>query len=211
MIWKEDDVITWMDKTNDKIQQKKSELTVLDRNIGDGDHGINMARGFEKMMEQLRETTYSSVSATFKEIAMLMIRHIGGAAGPLYGTAFLRLSLVTENVNTIDTTVLANGIHAATSGIKQRGKAESGEKTLIDVWSPVAKYMNETDKINPTKLTQIAKEAMENTKDMQATKGRASYLRERSIGHIDPGAMSSYLLFQSFAEVLKGGSTTCHM
>lgn len=208
MIWKEVDIVSWMDKTNEKIQANKSELTILDRNIGDGDHGINMSRGFQKMADQLQETTYSSVSAILKDVAMLMIRHIGGASGPLYGTAFLRLSLATENVQTIDTTTLAKGFHAATAGIKQRGKAKSGEKTLIDVWSPVTKYMNDTEEINPRKLVQVAELAMENTEDMQAKKGRAAYLKERSIGHIDPGAMSSYLLFQSFAEVLEGGSTT---
>lgn len=204
--WTTEEIRQWMDKLNDNIQTNKQLLTKLDQAIGDGDHGINMARGFQKVVDKLHETTYTSISDILKDIAMSIISNVGGASGPLYGTAFLRLSAAVVNVKTMDQAVLSKGVTSAVAGIKQRGKAAIGEKTAIDVWEPVADYLAGRDDISPHELRKIAEEAMEETKDMQATKGRAAYLKERSIGHVDPGAMSSYFIFKSLAEVLEGGN-----
>ena len=205
MKWTTDEIIQWMDKTNEKIQTNKEYLSSLDRAIGDGDHGINMARGFKVVVEKIHDTSYANISQLLKDIAMTIIHHVGGASGPLYGTAFLRFSLATKQAEVIDTSIFAKGMMAAVAGLKQRGRAMVGEKTLIDVWEPVTLYIKETETIASNEIKRIAKEAMEKTKSLQATKGRAAYLKERSIGHVDPGAMSSYYMFLSLAEVLEGG------
>lgn len=207
MIWTVEDIISWMNKINEKMQTNKRELTLLDQKIGDGDHGINMSRGFEKAVGKLNHSTYDNVTEALKEVAMAIISNVGGASGPLYGTAFLRLSLATKNIQTIDSPVFANGITAAIAGMKQRGRVTTGEKTLIDVWEVVEEYLTSVDEIDTDKLKQVAEDAMNKTKAMRATKGRASYLKERSIGHIDPGAMSSYLIFVALAEVIERRKT----
>lgn len=204
MNWTVNDVIQWIEKANEKIQMNKQYLTQLDQAVGDGDHGINMSRGFRILVEKLQDTEYTSVTQALKDVAMTIISNVGGAAGPLYGTAFLRFSLVTDNKKELDETTLSKGMVAAVSGMKQRGRAAVGEKTLIDVWEPVAVYMEEVEMIVPDQIIKIAEQAMESTKEIKATKGRAAYLKDRSIGHIDPGAMSSYYILTAFAEVLQG-------
>jgi len=206
--WTVNDVIQWIEKANEKIQTNKQYLTQLDQAVGDGDHGINMSRGFRILVEKLQDTEYTSVTQALKDVAMTIISNVGGAAGPLYGTAFLRFSLVTDNKKELDETTLSKGMVAAVSGMKQRGRAAVGEKTLIDVWDPVAVYMEEAEMIAPDQIIKIAEQAMESTKDIKATKGRAAYLKDRSIGHIDPGAMSSYYILTAFAEVLQGADAS---
>lgn len=200
------DVIQWMEKANEKIQMNKTYLTKLDQAIGDGDHGINMARGFQVLVEKLQNTSYKTVAEVLKDVAMTIISHVGGAAGPLYGTAFLRFSLATGDEKEIDQAVFSKGMEAAVSGIKERGKANVGEKTLVDVWEPVATYIKEAENIQVDQMTDRAEQAMLSTKEKAATKGRAAYLKDRSIGHIDPGAMSSYYILKALAEVLQGGN-----
>lgn len=195
----------WLEKTNEKIQENKQYLTKLDQAIGDGDHGINMARGFHEVVHTINAKEYEHVSAVFKDTAMTVMSKVGGAAGPLYGTAFLRLSLSLKGKELVNYSALMNGLADAVTGIKQRGKAVAGEKTLVDVWEPVVRKMAALENIDPEKLVETAKTAMEQTKEMTATKGRAAYFKEKSIGHIDPGAMSSYYLFTALADVLKGG------
>jgi len=206
--WTVNDVIQWIEKANEKIQTNKQYLTQLDQAVGDGDHGINMSRGFRILVEKLQDTEYTSVTQALKDVAMTIISNVGGAAGPLYGTAFLRFSLVTDNKKELDETTLSKGMVAAVSGMKQRGRAAVGEKTLIDVWEPVAVYMEEAEMIAPDQIIKIAEQAMESTKEIKATKGRAAYLKDRSIGHIDPGAMSSYYILTAFAEVLQGADAS---
>ena len=208
MNWTVNDVIQWIEKANEKIQTNKQYLTQLDQAVGDGDHGINMSRGFRILVEKLQDTEYTSVTQALKDVAMTIISNVGGAAGPLYGTAFLRFSLVTDNKKELDETTLSKGMVAAVSGMKQRGRAAVGEKTLIDVWEPVAVYMEEAEMIAPDQIIKIAEQAMESTKEIKATKGRAAYLKDRSIGHIDPGAMSSYYILTAFAEVLQGADAS---
>lgn len=205
MNWTVDDIILWMNTINEKIHTNQRKLTELDKNIGDGDHGINMVRGFEKVVENVNGSTFTSISEVLKEVSMSIINSVGGASGSLYGTAFLRFSFATKDIQVMDVSVLAKGISAALSGMKQRGRATYGEKTMIDVWKAVGDYVTEVDVIDIDELKKVAEQAMYQTRKMCATKGRAAYLNQRSIGHIDPGAMSSYLIFLSLAEVLERG------
>ncbi|WP_101842923.1 dihydroxyacetone kinase subunit DhaL [Halobacillus sp. Marseille-P3879] len=197
------DVIVWMNKTNERIQKNKDYLTTLDQAIGDGDHGINMARGFKEVVSKLEGSEYSTSAETLKDTAMTLMSKVGGAAGPLYGTAFLKLSTSLKEKDPVDQTSFKNGLEEALEGLKQRGKADVGEKTLIDVWSAVIEVF--TDNYSPENLAETAERAMNQTKGIKATKGRASYLGERSVGHVDPGSVSSYFLFVALAETLKGG------
>src|SRR5699024_2342475 len=206
--WTVDDIILWMNVINEKIHTNQRKLTELDQNIGDGDHGINMMRGFEKVVKNVNGSTFTSISDVLKEVSMSIITSVGGASGPLYGTAFLRFSFATKGIKVMDVSVLAKGINAALSGMKQRGRATYGEKTMIDVWKEVGGYLSHVDVIDVDELKQVAEQAMYETKAMYATKGRAAYLKQRSIGHIDPGAMSSCLIFLSLAEVLERGKAS---
>lgn len=197
--------IIWFDKMNTKIQDNKEYLTELDQAIGDGDHGINMARGFSEVKKKLNEapSDYESVSDVMKDVAMTVMSKVGGASGPLFGTAFLKMSIAFKGLSSVDYLTFSKGIEEALNGMKQRGKADVGEKTLIDVWSPVVAQLNESTRFDADQIQLTAKEAMENTNNILATKGRASYLKERSVGHIDPGSASSYYLFEALSEILR--------
>ncbi|MEJ8764349.1 dihydroxyacetone kinase subunit DhaL [Oceanobacillus sp. HCA-5259] len=197
--------VKWMTLTNEKIQENKTYLTELDQAIGDGDHGINMARGFQEVEAKITATDYDNVSDLLKDVSMTLLSKVGGAAGPLYGTAFLKLSMAVKGSETLDFPKFKSGLAEALAGIKQRGKAEKGEKTLVDVWEPLVDYLNGQNSFNAAGFESVAKEAMEATKDFEAKKGRAAYLRERSIGHLDPGSVSSFYIFSSLVEVLKEG------
>nr|WP_245345428.1 dihydroxyacetone kinase subunit DhaL [Halobacillus andaensis] len=192
-----------MNKTNERLQSNKEYLTSLDQAVGDGDHGINMARGFNEVVQKIDGADYETVSDALKDVAMTLMSKVGGAAGPLYGTAFLKLSTSLKGKDSVDQESFKSGLEEALAGMKQRGKSDEGEKTLVDVWSPVIETF--TNSFNPEDLVQTAQTAMEKTKDMKATKGRASYLGDRSIGHLDPGSVSSFYLFESLAETVKGG------
>lgn len=198
------DVKAWLQKTNIKIQENKQYLTRLDQAIGDGDHGINMARGFQAVLDTINAQEYTSVSDILKDIAMTVMSNVGGAAGPLYGTIFFRSSLALKDKERVDYPEFVNGLKAGLAGLKQRGKSQVGEKTMIDVWEPVVSIMAETDEAQPTKMIETAKVALEKTAKTMATKGRAAYFKEKSIGHIDPGAASSYYLLSALADVLEG-------
>lgn len=195
------DFIAWMELTNEKIQQHKDYLTALDQPIGDGDHGINMARGFQEVVNKLQTKDYYEPSEVMKDVAMTLLSKVGGASGPLYGTAFLKLSMEVKGKASIDLQDLTNGIQAGLDGIKQRGRSTIGEKTLVDVWSPVVDALLKHDIYS---LMETAKNAMEETKNTIATKGRAAYFKDKSLGHIDPGSASSYYLFEALAETVKG-------
>ncbi|GGP06888.1 dihydroxyacetone kinase subunit DhaL [Oceanobacillus neutriphilus] len=192
----------WMVKANEYMQENKAYLTELDQAIGDSDHGINMSRGFQEVVKKLEQSSYDDVSAMLKDVAMTLMSKVGGASGPLYGTAFLKLSMAVKGKETVDKDDIAAGLDAAAQGVQQRGKSTTGEKTMVDVWAPIVTWWKEQDEIDAADLEKKAKEAMESTKPMKATKGRASYLKEKSVGHIDPGAASSYYIFKSLAEIL---------
>ncbi|WP_311406411.1 dihydroxyacetone kinase subunit DhaL [Liquorilactobacillus uvarum] len=177
----------WMDKFYHKIEENKDYLSELDTPIGDGDHGNNMMRGMEGVKQGLAKLQKPDLKTILKNIAMSLISKVGGASGPLYGTAFLEMAKKcgeTQDINVL--------INAALDGIKKRGGATEGDKTMVDVWSPVAQTNEITQK--------VIDDAIASTKDMLARKGRASYLGERSIGHLDPGAVSSGYLFTALLE-----------
>ncbi|HFH9946182.1 TPA: dihydroxyacetone kinase subunit DhaL [Streptococcus suis] len=183
--------LLWMETFNKKIQENKDYLSELDSPIGDGDHGGNMARGMAAVMQELTEKDYESADQVFKVVAMQLLSKVGGASGPLYGSAFMGITKASQAGAD-----LADTLQAGLDMIQKRGKAELGEKTMVDVWIPVIAALRENQ------LTvEVIHEAVQATKDIVATKGRASYVGERSIGHIDPGSFSSGLLFEAMLEV----------
>lgn len=181
----------WLLNFSAKINEKKQDLNDLDQAIGDGDHGSNMARGVHAVEEAIKNENHTSASEIMKKAAMAMVSKVGGASGPLYGTAFLEMAKV------IDTEELSTVLAAGLDGVKKRSKADADEKTMVDMWAPVVKALQEQ------KLTKdVINESVEATKELKATKGRASYLNEGSIGHLDPGSVSSsYLFFALLEEV----------
>lgn len=184
-------VLEWMKIFNDKIQENKEYLSALDTPIGDGDHGGNMARGMVAVMENLKDKNFETESDIFKVVSMQLISKVGGASGPLYGSAFMGITKASQSGVTF-----IEQLETGLEMIQKRGKAEVGEKTMVDVWIPVI------DALKTNSLTiKTIQEAVESTKEIQATKGRASYVGDRSIGHIDPGAYSSGLLFEALLEV----------
>lgn len=197
--------MAWMEATNERIQSNKEYLTTLDQAIGDGDHGINMARGFKEVMLKISASDYAVVSDLLKDVAMTLMGKVGGAAGPLYGTAFLKLSTAVKGKEYVDYESFTIGLEEALAGIKQRGKANEGEKTMVDLWVPVIQAMKGRDDFDSEVIASAADKAREKTKDVKATKGRAAYLGDRSIGHLDPGTISSYYLFDALAETVREG------
>lgn len=180
----------WISRFYEKIQNNKGYLSDLDAAIGDGDHGNNMARGMQAVTESLEKNETADTTQSLKLIAMALISKVGGASGPLYGTAFLEMVKASN-----DTKDLGELLQKALSGIEKRGGAQPNDKTMVDVWNKVV------SKADDSSLTNADIEAaVESTKDMVAKKGRASYLGERSVGHLDPGAVSSGYLFESLLE-----------
>lgn len=183
------DAKKWMLLFNEKIQDKQDFLSELDTPIGDGDHGGNMSRGMLAVVAELETQDFESAGALFKMVAMQLLSKVGGASGPLYGSAFLGLS------QKIDSDGLEVGLEAALANIQKRGQAQLGDKTMVDVWIPVLADLQE----NAVTVQKIA-DYVAATKDLQAKKGRASYVGERSVGHVDPGSYSSGLLFEAMLE-----------
>lgn len=180
----------WISRFYEKIQNNKGYLSDLDAAIGDGDHGNNMARGMQAVTESLEKNETADTTQSLKLIAMALISKVVGASGPLYGTAFLEMAKASN-----DTKDLGELLQKALSGIEKRGGAQPNDKTMVDVWNKVV------SKADDSSLTNADIEAaVESTKDMVAKKGRASYLGERSVGHLDPGAVSSGYLFEALLE-----------
>lgn len=175
----------------DEIIANKDYLTDLDRSIGDADHGVNMAKGFGFTKEAL-EADFDDYKTLFNKVATTLLSKVGGASGPLYGSFFMKFAASLKDVDELTRENLNQAFTAGVDGVKQRGKAEVGDKTMVDVLEPVAEALNAGKSFD--EVVQIAEESMEKTKDIKAKKGRASYVGDRSIGHIDPGAASSYIL-----------------
>jgi len=201
-------VIKVLDKIIEIIKENKEYLTELDSAIGDADHGINLERGFQAVKDKLATLTDSAdISTILKTVGMTLVSTVGGASGPLYGTAFMRAGQAVQGKDELTEEDIIKIFEAALNGIKERGKAEAGDKTMIDAIEPAYKALIDglNNKIElPEALNRAvnaAKEGMEYTKSISARKGRASYLGERSIGHQDPGATSSYLMIKAFADV----------
>lgn len=180
----------WMTLFTAQLLENKDYLSELDTAIGDGDHGNNLARGAAALNEAFASKEPEDVTALLKLTGMTLVSKVGGASGPLYGSAFISMAKASQ-----DSTDLAALLEAGLEGIQKRGKAEAGEKTMVDEWVPVI----EAVKANNL-TTDLIEDSVQKTKEMKATKGRASYLGERSVGHIDPGAMSSSYLFRTMME-----------
>lgn len=190
-----------------KIEAEKEYLTELDNEIGDGDHGINLARGFEAVEKKLPSLAGGDIGALLKGVGMQLVSTVGGASGPLYGTAFMKAGMACKGLTEIDGPAFVKAMEAAVDGIKMRGKATECEKTMLDALCPALKVLQ--DDVTAGKslkealqdAAQAAEKGVEYTKTIIATKGRASYLGERSLGHQDPGATSSLYLLQVLAEM----------
>ncbi len=192
----------WMYEIQKRMEVNKDQLTALDQAIGDGDHGINMERGFREVVKKINDTEYESVSDVLKSAAMTLTAKVGGASGPLYGTAFLKMATELQDKE-VNQQHFKSAIDAALEGIKMRGKAEFGEKTMYDVWYQVAEFLAAEKVEDWEELIEACQATIEDTRQLVATKGRASYLNERSLGHVDPGSMSSFYIFESLVAVLE--------
>lgn len=201
------ELIFLIDKVADVIYENKDYLSELDREIGDSDHGVNLSRGFQKIKEESNNLSGLSYSDFFNRIAMILISNVGGASGAIYGTGLMKVAQSLKGIEVLDRENIVKATEAMVDGIKMRGKAQCGEKTMLDTIVPVVEVLkenkNESLDILLEKIQKAAKEGVGSTKDIRATKGRASYLGERSIGHLDPGAMSSYLIIDTICKNLK--------
>lgn len=185
-----------------RVIASADELTDLDRAIGDGDHGTNMRRGFEAVLAAADELSAKGFGESLKGIGTTLVMKVGGASGPLYGTLFLSLGKALADEVSADQ--VADAFAAAIDAVKARGKSEAGQKTMLDVFLPVLAVVREGGEGMAARLRATARLAAENTIPMKAIRGRASFLGERSIGHMDPGARSSELIVDAVADVMEG-------
>jgi phosphoenolpyruvate---glycerone phosphotransferase subunit DhaL len=184
------------------VAAHRDELVELDRVIGDGDHGENLRRGFAAVVAALDATPPATPAAVLKLVATTLISKVGGAAGPLYGTAFLRAASAVGDQPTLGPAEVTAALEAALGGVVARGKAEPGDKTMVDALTPAVEAARSASSVAEVLSAAAAAAATgaESTVPLVARKGRASYLGERSAGHLDPGARSTALLLGSFAE-----------
>ncbi|MFO7153132.1 MAG: dihydroxyacetone kinase subunit DhaL [Bacillota bacterium] len=190
----------------DKITENKEYLTQLDSAIGDADHGINMSKGFRTVVEKISDMSEKDCGTILKTVGMTLVSTVGGASGPLYGTAFMRAGQAVAGKHQLDFNDLISVMEAALEGIKYRGKAEKGEKTIVDALEPAVETLKlcreEGLETALREAVEAARRGMEYTKEIVARKGRASYLGERSLGHQDPGATSCYIILEAMATQL---------
>ena len=191
------------------MEENRRYLTKLDSEIGDGDHGNNMHRGFQAALERLDGADPSTPADVLKIVSMALVSKVGGAAGPLYGTAFLRASTALQDRDEVSAEGAAETLEAALGGIRQRGKAEAGDKTIVDALEPAVEAAKGAASDGSVAGVfragaEAAKEGAESTVPLTARKGRASYLGDRAQGHQDPGATSTYYLLDAAARALEG-------
>ncbi len=192
----------WVELSATSMAENRTELIHLDRNIGDGDHGENMDRGFQAALGKLSSLEADATPAdVLKLLATTLISTVGGAAGPLYGTAFLKGAVALKGKPELEPGDVAAFVEAASAGLQQRGKAQPGDKTMVDAWAPAASAASKAAAAGDDGVAVLraaafaAVEGAAATEPLVARKGRASYLGERSAGHRDPGAQSTaYLL-----------------
>lgn len=202
-----EDTLRWLERIADVLHENSAYLTRLDSAIGDADHGTNMDRGFKAVRDKLPTMATMDSSTQLKTVGMTLVSTVGGASGPLYGTAFLRASAAIANKSELASADIVAMLEAFLGGIIARGKATTNEKTMVDALTPaLAAAKQALDEGVPlaeltARTAAAAEEGMKATIPMLATKGRASYLGERSIGHQDPGSTSSWLILRSLAEV----------
>ncbi|NWF80779.1 MAG: dihydroxyacetone kinase subunit L [Chloroflexi bacterium] len=203
-------VIRFSETVAARVKDQRDYLTELDAAIGDADHGVNLDRGFSVVLTRLPGLAETDIGTILKTVGTTLVSTVGGASGPLYGTAFLRAGMVTAGCRTLGPAEVAAALTAALEGIQTRGKATRGEKTMIDAIAPLVDAFQAAlaagDDLVPAmrQAVQACEAGMRATIPMLATKGRASYLGERSIGHQDPGATSAYLMARAMLDVLEG-------
>jgi phosphoenolpyruvate---glycerone phosphotransferase subunit DhaL len=201
-----DGVLDWMNRFAGEMSEHRQELVRLDTAIGDGDHGTNMDRGMRKALEKLAASEPANPGAALKTVAMALISSVGGAAGPLYGTLFLQMGNALGDADEVDLADYAQAWRKGLDGVQSRGKAQPGDKTMVDALIPAVEALESASDLGGglRAATEAAQEGMKTTIPLVARKGRASYLGERSKDHQDPGATSTYYLFKSAAEALAG-------
>jgi dihydroxyacetone kinase-like protein len=201
-----EDVLHWLERTADVLQENRTYLTDLDSAIGDADHGINMDRGFSAVRKKFPEMATMDAATQLRTVGSTLVSTVGGASGPLYGTAYLRAAGAVAGKQELTSADIVAMLEAFLGGIVARGKAQTGEKTMVDALTPALnaarQALNEGATLEQvtSRAAAAAEEGMKATIPMLATKGRASYLGERSIGHQDPGATSSWLILRCLAE-----------
>jgi dihydroxyacetone kinase-like protein len=204
-----DQIVRWLERTAVVLNQNKEYLTQLDSAIGDADHGTNMDRGFKKVAEKLPTVADKDIGNILKTVGMTLISSVGGASGPLYGTFYMRSGMAAAAREELTAEDLAELLQAGVDGVIQRGRAQIGDKTMVDALTPAMETLqsavaNGKGTIDALReAVAAAEQGMKDTTPLQARKGRASYLGERSIGHQDPGATSSYLILNALLETLE--------
>ncbi len=202
-----EDTVRWLQSLAQVLHENRDYLTQLDSAIGDADHGINMDRGFKAVSDKLPSLTNMDIGSILKTVGTTLVSTVGGASGPLYGTAFLRAGMATSGKHELNEADVVGMLEVFLEGIKARGKAQPGEKTMVDALTPALAAAREAEaqglglKEVLQHATDAAETGMKATIPMLATKGRASYLGERSIGHQDPGATSSWLILKTLTEI----------
>lgn len=208
MVVTKSNILRWLENTATVMSENKDYLTQLDSPIGDADHGINMNRGFRKVMEKLPTVEDKDIGNILKTTGMTLISSVGGASGPLYGTFFMRGGMAVDSKEELTDEDLTAMLQSAVDGVVQRGRAQPGDKTMVDAWLPAMKALRESLdaehdlQVALEKAVDAAEQGMKDTIPLQAKKGRASYLGERSIGHQDPGATSSYLMLKALLDAI---------
>ncbi|TXN27803.1 dihydroxyacetone kinase subunit DhaL [Lacisediminihabitans profunda] len=203
-------LLDWLSRFSALVTENRTYLTELDSAIGDADHGVNMVRGMTAVMEKVGAAPPEAVDALFKMVGMTMVSTVGGASGPLYGTFFLRFGTTAGAVTELDGATLAAALRAGFEGVIARGKAELNDKTMVDAMSPAVDALDAAvaggASVSDAAAAAFsaAEAGREATIPLVARKGRASYLGERSAGHLDPGATSTAMLFESLAGALAG-------
>ncbi|MDG6882222.1 PTS-dependent dihydroxyacetone kinase, ADP-binding subunit dhaL [Phocoenobacter uteri] len=194
-------IIQWLQNSQQLFEQHQDYLTQLDREIGDADHGLNMQRGFGKVVEKLPTVQEKDIGTILKTTGMTLLSQVGGASGPLFGTFYIKASTIVNGKESLSLEEFYQSLKAGVDGIVGRGRAELGDKTMCDVWLPILNDFeqmiaeNQTPQVIFKALSEKAQQYAESTIPLKAKKGRASYLNERSIGHQDPGATSVSYLF----------------
>jgi len=216
LYWEDDalmtneDVLHWLERTAEVLQENRTYLTELDAAIGDADHGINMDRGFSAIRNKFPQMATMDAATQLRTVGSTLVSTVGGAAGPLYGTAYLRAAGAVAGKQELTSADVTAMLEAFLGGVVARGKAHTGEKTMVDALTPAVDAAKQAldDGASLAQLTSLAaaaaEEGMKATFPMLATKGRASYLGERSIDHQDPGATSSWLILRCLAEACEG-------
>ncbi len=203
-------IINWLELCATAYDENQDFLTDLDRDIGDADHGLNMNRGFKKVAEKLPTVEKQNISTILKNTGMTLLSSVGGASGPLYGTLFIRTAAAVGTREQLSFEELIDSLKSGVDGVMSRGKAEQGDKTMCDVWLPVLISTKEQlENGAPVEglfdeMVETAEKSAVATIEMQARKGRASYLGERSIGHQDPGATSSLIMIKALRQAVIG-------